>query len=1511
MAVQVNPIAPSLPATTAIQDPAVRQFANAVADILRTSQTADGAVAQLERAAGALSKVSGSAAPPAISQWLYSSELYQRLSGAIERVDTSAQEAIVAEALARAQAITAAQGALQTQINSINAELATISQTPAYDAAETYAAGDLVTYEGGLYRALQETTGNAPTSATHWEKVGDYASLGEAVAAHALQLADHETRVTIAEGAITAEAEARTLLATQVGANTAAIQAEAQTRTTETGALSTQITTVVAQYQAADAAIEARFDVPDYDGEAVYAPGDPVLYDGAVYQALLLAQGVLPTDATYWTKLRDLTLNTKLLAEGVLAAAVRVEPHRTLMGEAFTSSFGTYMLGDINLSGGTRITSADALDLQRHFNGQVVRPYVDEFFLPTILANPTKYAVYFDQGLSEIAAERAARTAAVQTAVSTLADADGALAQQITTLSATVDDNAAAIQSEATARAQADSAEALAREALSSRVTSAEGAISSQAAQISDRYTKADTDAAIASASLSLTAAYQAADAVALSSANDYADATAGAALTSALASVSNEAAARADADGALAESITTVASATGVNAAAIVTEAETRTTNDLAIVSALDTLWSISGASKALSQDGKNLITNWQTATAQEWQTLQAEVLDAGGNTLYAAVAAESQARADFEGKVAASWMVKAEVDVGTGKPYVAGIALGAEGQGGAATSEFLVRADRFAMVMPGYGEYIPFAIGDFGPEFSGLTSWSNVTGASKPQDGATRNVFQGDWTTSTSYAVGDIVLKDGNGWSCILAHTSSSSNQPPASGSGNTWWTLYAAKGSDGAQGLHALTVLVPNSAHTLPAASDGVVASYVGSGTTIQVFEGTTALSAVPSITGNGQFTIGTPTQVPASTITVGSQSYSGTTATVAQHSAMVAGTDSVVVTYPITVQRTDGATVTLSATQTLTKSKAGVKGDAGVSAKAAFLTATSQVFQVAKNGTITPSSITLTATGQNVTGSPAFTVTSGTAALTGTGNARALASNDLTTDAATIKIAWDGQEDFVTIVKVREGADGSSGANAIVAVLSNESHTIPADSAGNNGVFTGANTTMTIYSGTSDDSANWTVTASASSVTGTLSGKTYTVTGLSADAGYVDLTASRSGYASIVKRFVLTKSKAGPAGSPGSTGAQGPAGPAVVVTANRALSFTATDGALDGSQADIVLTASVSGITTPTYTWTFSGLQTNPTASTTSSQTIAAAQFGTSKAATVTCTVNGSYVDQVTIVRLEKSTAEAGATVGANASNLKAGIGVNMVFNGDLTDGLAGVAHIYNSGGTAVTLGWNLAGYIVSGEGTGYIVKFGGPADGSVFDVRFQNGQNRLAVTPGARYEVYAWLNTHRCEAAVNVHWYDANGGYISEVQAPYVYKHSGIQSTADMVQSFQFVTAPANARQADVRIRARTLETNPYCFFSRVFFGAAGTGQTEPSPWSPGRGISQITPSNVTTYIENAAIGAAQIGSINLVGTSNFAVKTATSGARMDMDSRRIKVYDANDVLRVQLGDLTV
>ena len=111
------------------------------------------------------------------------------------------------------------------------------------------------------------------------------------------------------------------------------------------------------------------------------------------------------------------------------------------------------------------------------------------------------------------------------------------------------------------------------------------------------------------------------------------------------------------------------------------------------------------------------------------------------------------------------------------------------------------------------------------------------------------------------------------------------------------------------------------------------------------------------------------------------------------------------------------------------------------------------------------------------------------------------------------------------------------NGKTGPSAISAVLSNDSDVIPTDSAGNNGNFTGALSTMYIYEGATDVSSSWTVTANAVDITGTLSGKTYTVTGFAAgkDTGYVDLTASRSGYASITRRFALSKSKQGTAGT----------------------------------------------------------------------------------------------------------------------------------------------------------------------------------------------------------------------------------------------------------------------------------------------------------------------------------------------------------------------------------------
>ena len=393
-----------------------------------------------------------------------------------------------------------------------------------------------------------------------------------------------------------------------------------------------------------------------------------------------------------------------------------------------------------------------------------------------------------------------------------------------------------------------------------------------------------------------------------------------------------------------------------------------------------------------------------------------------------------------------------------------------------------------------------------------------------------------------------------------------------------------------------------------------------------------------------------------------------------------------------------------------------------------------------------------------------------------------------------------------EEVITIVT--DGSSGIDSVNNIVAVLNNENQSIPADNAGTTGAFS-AVSTMAVYNGAVDDSANWTYTKVDSNATSTITGAVATVTALSADTGTVTITATRSAAAQVnilsgsetfdatwqdatvlgntgvvvaastipapngaltakkitasanlvlfyrkiqpfainqysVSTYIYVPTQAGitswrlswdfadttpvtinvptyyvfdkwvrvegtvttsasltfldwnmsmnglnltagtvfhvwgamcktgtasgkyiPYLAPVSkvftlakakAGVVGAQGPSVVVISDRPTTYTATDGTLDSGQANIVFTTLVSGVTTPTYVWTFSGFQTAPTNSGTSTQTITAAQFGTSKSATVTCTVNGVYLDTITVVRLEKTTAAANATVGATLNDI---------------------------------------------------------------------------------------------------------------------------------------------------------------------------------------------------------------------------------------------------------------
>lgn len=208
------------------------------------------------------------------------------------------------------------------------------------------------------------------------------------------------------------------------------------------------------------------------------------------------------------------------------------------------------------------------------------------------------------------------------------------------------------------------------------------------------------------------------------------------------------------------------------------------------------------------------------------------------------------------------------------------------------------------------------------------------------------------------------------------------------------------------------------------------------------------------------------------------------------------------------------------------------------------KLVFLQATSQIFQIAKTGTVTPASTTLTALVKNLSTAPTLTVKSGTItpAPVLVGGSVTIAHGALLTDTATIelKVVEDSitYTDQVTLVKVREGSDGVTG------FLTNENHTVPADQLGNVLSYSGCGGTFKMYQGTDDITTlcTYSVVSNPSGLTVSLNAATgvYVVSG-----GYPTGTDTTSitfratfGTATYDKVFTITKSKNGSIGQRGS-------------------------------------------------------------------------------------------------------------------------------------------------------------------------------------------------------------------------------------------------------------------------------------------------------------------------------------------------------------------------------------
>jgi hypothetical protein len=79
-------------------------------------------------------------------------------------------------------------GIFSGALDVLNTTVSDITNTPAYDNAKAYSAGELVSYQGSLYKAILSTTGHLPTNTMYWALVAQYASLADAVAGNTINV---------------------------------------------------------------------------------------------------------------------------------------------------------------------------------------------------------------------------------------------------------------------------------------------------------------------------------------------------------------------------------------------------------------------------------------------------------------------------------------------------------------------------------------------------------------------------------------------------------------------------------------------------------------------------------------------------------------------------------------------------------------------------------------------------------------------------------------------------------------------------------------------------------------------------------------------------------------------------------------------------------------------------------------------------------------------------------------------------------------------------------------------------------------------------------------------------------------------------------------------------------------------------------------------------------------------------------------------------------------------------
>jgi hypothetical protein len=394
---------------------------------------------------GAYNATNGTSATSAINtQYVLStltnqiteSQLYSSLATRISLID--APNTTAGSVNARVQSLS---DSTTQSINSLQSQVSSLQNVAPYSATTTYAVNDQVTYSGSLYKAKSTTTGNLPTNTTYWTLIGNYTSLGDAVAAHT-------TQITTLGSNLGTEIDARTTLYNQVNNATTGLPATYSaltnnyyTKSETSGAISSQLTNYVTNTTLANYTSTSLLQDGYYSKTGTENAITSRLTNYVSTTALNTALGSYTTTANlstnYATK-SDVTQARSDLTSTLTSAYQAADTAAINSANAYTQTYAyakneTYTKSTID----SAISSASTT-LTSSFNAADA----------IAVANATAAAQSYTQSYAYSKTDSYTRT-----------EAESAIASQVNTVSARLNNGGdvyTSIQNEATARANAD-----------------------------------------------------------------------------------------------------------------------------------------------------------------------------------------------------------------------------------------------------------------------------------------------------------------------------------------------------------------------------------------------------------------------------------------------------------------------------------------------------------------------------------------------------------------------------------------------------------------------------------------------------------------------------------------------------------------------------------------------------------------------------------------------------------------------------------------------------------------------------------------------------------------------------------------------------------------------------------------------------------------------------------------------------------------------------------------------